>query len=297
MQHELTLKVFYRDIQEITSRLNAVGISQLFYTIPIEVVPDENGYDYVENENAQTELKIYVESGELSDSGVRITEVLKDHKYELMEQAAPASEEYPLSSSLELGNGWIICSPDRAVLNNTRNHLLYQSRGSLGTELNGTTQGCLEFILEEDFTGKSVLDLGTGSGILSVAAGLKNAAFIVAVDIEPLKEEVEHHFALNQLNPINAYYQADITDPDWKLNRDYDWIFMNITARHIIQVIEKSNLLDSCREGCLVSGLVEWNYRKINDFFNRAGFIQEEKMEIDGWVTLLFKKSGLDGLG
>jgi len=148
----------------------------------------------------------------------------------------------------------------------------------------------LGIYLKEDFTGKSVLDLGTGSGILSAAAGVKNADFITAVDIEPLEEEVNHHFAVNRLKTNVSYRCADITGAEWKPDQHYDWILMNITARHIAQAIQKGNLLDYCREGCLVSGLVDWNYRKIADCFIGSGFIQAGKMEIDGWITLLFKK-------
>jgi len=146
LQHEFTLKVLYRDVGNIISALNTIGVHQLFYTVPIEIVPDENGYDYVENENIPTDLKIYIDLKQLPEFQIQIKEVLSPYDYELTEQAA-AADEGPACLPIELRNGWVICSPQQAaVAYSSERYLLYDPRGSLGTDLNGTTRGCLEFI-------------------------------------------------------------------------------------------------------------------------------------------------------
>ena len=75
----------------------------------------------------------------------------------------------------------------------------FTPQGAFGTGLHETTQDILKFIVEEDFEGKSLLDLGTGSGILSIAAGVKGASKIVAVDIRDVEDEVLLNASLNEL--------------------------------------------------------------------------------------------------
>ncbi len=55
---------------------------------------------------------------------------------------------------------------------------------AFGTGNHETTSMMLEYILENDFEGKTVLDMGCGTGILGILASMKGAKTITAIDID-----------------------------------------------------------------------------------------------------------------
>lgn len=83
---------------------------------------------------------------------------------------------------------------------------------AFGTGTHETTSLCLRLLEKQGVPGKSVLDLGTGSGILAIAAGLLGARDVLATDIDPealkiARENVE----LNRLDKLVKLQQSDLT--------------------------------------------------------------------------------------
>ena len=113
---------------------------------------------------------------------------------------------------------------------------------SFGTGSHQSTRMCIEEIEKNIKSGDTVLDLGCGSGILSVIALLLGASDATAVDIDPMAVEVAYsNLALNGL-PKEIYhgYAGDITT-DKALyaeltKRKYDIVLANIVADVIISL-------------------------------------------------------------
>ncbi|MBR5614967.1 MAG: 50S ribosomal protein L11 methyltransferase [Clostridia bacterium] len=140
---------------------------------------------------------------------------------------------------------------------------------SFGTGSHESTKMCIEEIEKALSTGDSVLDLGCGSGILSVIALLLGAKDAVAVDIDPMAVETAYsNLALNNL-PKDIYhgYAGDITTDKQlcqKLSeRKYDIVLANIVADVIINL----------------SGFVK-NFMKDDGVFICSGIIIERKDEV-----------------
>lgn len=83
--------------------------------------------------------------------------------------------------------------------------IIIDPKMSFGTGHHQTTSMMLSFILENDFEGKSVLDMGCGTGILAILASKRGASNILAVDFDPIcVESVLENKVLNQVDNIEA---------------------------------------------------------------------------------------------
>ena len=103
----------------------------------------------------------------------------------------------------------IVIVPPWEVANNSfvQKELIVINPGkAFGTGLHESTQLCLELMEELDFKGKKVLDVGSGSGILSIYAAKKGADKVVAVDIDPFA--VEETFENAKANKVEEKIEA-----------------------------------------------------------------------------------------
>ncbi|MCX6112674.1 MAG: 50S ribosomal protein L11 methyltransferase [Proteobacteria bacterium] len=169
---------------------------------------------------------------------------------------------------------------------------------AFGTGLHETTRGIiilLEDIIEirkqskENIGALRMLDAGTGSGILSIAAykmGIKN---ILAIDndIEAVDTAKENILANNIKCGINA---EDTNLEELIDNNYYDIILANITPD--VLITNKKNITDMLREGAdlILSGILEKEEKRIIDEFSEvAGLRLFKKIQIEEWSTLWFR--------
>jgi ribosomal protein L11 methyltransferase len=104
---------------------------------------------------------------------------------------------------------------------------------AFGTGLHPTTQLCLKAI--EDFfqEGWSAIDVGCGSGILSIALKLKGANRVVAIDIDP--QAVQECKSNAELNRVELeVYQAQPKD----INQTFDFMVANLETHIFLEVME-----------------------------------------------------------
>lgn len=139
-----------------------------------------------------------------------------------------------------------------------------------------------------DFKNKTVLDIGTGSGILSIATAIKNAEKVVALDIRDVTDEVMLNASLNDLNNIEVLI-GDAISNEVKIDEKFDWIYINIGGDETIMFMDfiKAHLKPNGK--ILVSGLVEWSFDKIKTFIEKNDFFLEEKYQNEEWCTAIFK--------
>lgn len=75
-----------------------------------------------------------------------------------------------------------IRAPFHPELEGVEYEILIEPKMSFGTAHHETTSQMIEYILEEDFTGKSVLDMGAGTGVLAILAHKRGASPVTAID-------------------------------------------------------------------------------------------------------------------
>lgn len=293
MLHQFTLEVPYADVEHIIGKLNEADVFHIYYESPIELTTYEYGYDYREREEEKIALHIYAEEDpalSLPEAYFSLLEkVLHVKRAEIHYELLQMDDWQQPFEDIDLGNGWVIGLPESSFAGHEKDKkILFDPQGAFGTGLHGTTQDCLRMILDRDFTGLRVADLGAGSGILSLAAALKGATHVLAVDLEPVEREILYNASLNQLDQIQVL-QMDLLHSDSSLPTDVDWIFLNIGGEETHGILERNKLLERFAGHYLLSGLVEWSFDQVVEPLLARHYVVEEKRQSAEWITVILK--------
>ena len=290
---EISFPVKHSEIDDIINKLISIGLDSTYYDAPYEVTVDSNGYGFFEKEDEIVELKVYPKEQTIEECEIHLNNIKKllgikdDIKITKLD-----TENWQMPfEPIDLNNGYVIAEPD-ADVSYEKGKINFESQGSFGTGLHETTQDLLRYILNEDFTNLKVLDLGTGSGILSIAAAIKNAEHVTALDIRDVTEEVSHNFKLNNLNNIEILIK-DVTKEKIDFNNIYDVIFINIGGDETISSMELINNAIKQNGTLYVSGLVQWSSDDIYNKIEEYGYSLIKKTQTNEWVTMVLKKDNV----
>ncbi|MCP8969537.1 50S ribosomal protein L11 methyltransferase [Ectobacillus ponti] len=281
MLYEFSVTIPCAKAEKMTQMLIASGFYHLYHEQPIEVYSYHNGYGFTECRSGSALLKIYEETAVPDQVQARLAGLL--HMPVDCQLVPEQSWQQPFPV-IDLGNGWRIQPPDCGEAPHEQT-ILFEPPRAFGSGLHGTTQDCLRVILAEDFTGKRVLDLGTGAGLLSIAAALRGAGRIVAVDIEDVRAEVLYNAGLNKLSRIEVL-QGDVLDPVFRLHEAFDWIFANIGGDEVKSLCPF--ILSHLKQGgrVLLSGMVTWNYKDVVRRYAMGGLKQQLLARSEEWITV-----------
>jgi ribosomal protein L11 methyltransferase len=105
---------------------------------------------------------------------------------------------------------------------------------AFGTGHHQTTTMMMQYILSTDLTGKSVLDMGCGTGILAILAAKKGAVSLVAIDNDPVcLESTEENCTLNGIGNVLALCGGKNVIPEQR----FDVILANINRNILLDQI------------------------------------------------------------
>ncbi|MDT8716001.1 50S ribosomal protein L11 methyltransferase [Clostridium sp. 19966] len=285
---EIIIPVKSEEADNITEKLAAMDYYNVCYSAPIEVTKDNNGYGYYEKVNVNASLSVFIETDNenaefYADKISRELSINDGITYKIIEQK---NWQQPFET-IDLKNGWIIANPKESL--QSEKIIKFESQGSFGTGIHETTQDCLRTILDMDFHEQNILDLGTGSGILSIAAAIKGAESIKAIDIRDVKEEVTYNANLNNISDIEVM-EADVIYNEFKMDEKFDNVFINIGGEETLQAMNFINSVMKNQGHLLVSGLVEWSYDEVFNKIAEYGYKCAKKAQSNEWITTLFKR-------
>jgi len=292
-------------LDEVTARLTAAGMAGL-------VIEDEGDFlqfleqnrqywDYVDQElldrmKGVTRVKFYV-----TDDG--------DGKAQLEQYTRGLGWEYSVTSlsdndwayswqkyykPLEIGKRLYVVPewekdkpvPDGRVP-------FYLNPGlTFGTGSHASTQLCLEGVEEHTRPGLPVLDLGCGSGILSIAALCLGASDAIAVDIDPKAVDVAYENAeLNGIGRDRYLVRAGNVISDAGLaaelaQKKYHLVLANIVADVIMPLSAQVPGLLAEDGVFLCSGIIDTRAFEVEAALKRNGLTITRKLEKNGWVAL-----------
>lgn len=283
---------FMYDLDKIDEGIENLSIEEIYnvyYTPPFEVITTDYGYDYKETkENQKVEVSVVVEedsSGEVK----RVTEILKRvldiADEELTTEKVVENFDYKFKE-VDLENGWILCEPSYET---SLKRINFIPQGAFGTGEHETTKDCLRWILDKDLKGKSVLDIGTGSGVLSIAASLKEAEKVTSVDIRDVKDEVDFNASLNNIDNIDVVIGNILEDR--KLVKDeFDLVIINIGGEETQMFMDFISRAVKKGGSLLVSGLFIKSFEEVVDEVKSYGFESVDEIKGEAWCTAAFVK-------
>ena len=170
---------------------------------------------------------------------------------------------------------------------------LYLNPGlTFGTGSHASTQLCLEGVEEHTTAGCSVLDLGCGSGILSIAALVLGAGYAAAVDIDPKAVDVAYeNAALNGIGKDRYTVMAGNVIADRALaarlaQERYHLVLANIVADVIIPLSAQVPALLEQDGVFLCSGIIDTRADEVQAALEKNGLRVIRRREKTGWVAL-----------
>ena len=189
---------------------------------------------------------------------------------------------------LRIGRHLVICPTWRTVETSESDILIHLDPGmAFGTGHHPTTRTCMEILERETKPGDRILDVGCGSGILSVVAVKVGATSALGLEIDPVAARAgEENVRINGIEDKVQIVQGTLPSPLAEA-RSFDIVAANISAKVVTDLAQ--HLIDSVAIGgkLIAGGIIEPHVEDVTKALNAVGASIDETF-IDGdWVTLL----------
>lgn len=169
---------------------------------------------------------------------------------------------------------------------NSKYDIVIEPKMSFGTGHHETTHMMLQYILDHDFEGKSVLDMGTGTGVLAILAEMKGAIDIDAIDID-------HWCYLNALENVqrNDCHNIQVLEGDSSTipnPKEYDVVLANINRNILLKDISVYANCLKPNGSLFLSGFYYDDIIVISAKCTKVGLKFEKNIEKNNWVAVKY---------
>ena len=313
---ELTLSTLPSSIEDVAAALTAAGFSDLVLedqTQFEDFLEDNRAYwDYID-EQLQEKLqglsciKLYLEAADGSGmEKLKITLQQLRHLHpawgELALQIKPLpdtdweeswKENYPPQP---VGQSLLVLPYWQADTETDRKKVILDPGLTFGTGAHPSTQMVMEFMEELVQPGAHCLDLGSGSGILSITALRLGAADAIGVDIDPKAEDIAREnaayngFSAPEFTALTGNVTEDQAMMAQLSQREYDVVLVNIVADVIIGLAPILPHFLTERSVLLCSGILDTRLADVTAALERAGLEVTHIRAKEDWRSLCAKR-------
>jgi ribosomal protein L11 methyltransferase len=185
---------------------------------------------------------------------------------------------------------------DRAHVRPNQIGIEIEAALAFGTGHHGTTRGCLvafEGLRKSARPGRRwrILDVGTGTGVLAIAAARALRVPVLATDIDPKAIAVARENAqANQCGALLQTITAAGVDMGRIRARRYDLIFANILEAPLRRMSAPLSSLLAANGQLILSGLLAAQAPSVIAAYRRQGLRLEKRLTLDGWATLVMRR-------
>jgi ribosomal protein L11 methyltransferase len=139
----------------------------------------------------------------------------------------------------------------------------------------------------------SALDLGTGSGVLAIAAAKSLTYSVLAADIDPVAIGVAAaNVMLNgAAGRVRTVVASRLGQPAIRLSAPFPLIVANILPGPLIDLAPDIHGVTALGGDLILSGLLDHQAQSVNATYAAHGFVKRQQLSIDGWSTLLMQRT------
>ncbi len=274
---------------------NTIYIEYDFSITPLQPGADiliaelgEAGFEsFVENE---TGIQAYIQKKDWYADILKDVEVLGnslfkiEHVFKEIEQENWNATWERNFNPITVGNQCEVRAPFHAK-SDVAFDIVIEPKMSFGTGHHETTHMMLQFILDNEFEGKTVLDMGSGTGVLAILAEMKGAKSLDAIDID-------NWCYLNAKENVvrNSCKHIKVFEGDSSLlkNQKYDVILANINRNILLTDIPTYIKCLNKNGQLFLSGFYKEDIPQITEKCTENGLVLEKKLEKNNWVAVKY---------
>ena len=302
---EITIDTTAEKIGSAVTTLTARGFADLVIEDQeeFETFLEENRayWDYIDEELQEklqglSRIKLYLE--DTDEAGMeRLQKALQELKLSMTVSQLPDTDweeswkdNYPPQ---EVGESLVVLPYWRADEETPRRKVILDPGLTFGTGAHPSTQMVMEFMERLVKPGDACLDLGSGSGILSLTALALGAGCAVGVDIDPKAEDIAREnaayndFGADRFDAVTGNVTEDTALMERLSKKHYDLVFVNIVADVIIGLspVLKHFMGENTKVIC--SGILDVREDEVHEALRAAGLVIERTRAKEDWRSLV----------
>ncbi len=275
------------DYVEINTRLREDQEDQLAESLSsssilgVHIVPERDGW---------ISVSVWVEAGN-DRLAEQVQSILKDCGAEAVRFSEHADDDWSAEwrenlSAFEVGRcWWIDPHPERATAApDDRIRLAVEPRAAFGSGTHESTQLVLVELEEHGCAGLRVLDVGTGSGVLAVAADRLGADSVVALDTDSIAAWEARTTAERQPWVCRPLIVAG--GIDCLFVADFDLVLCNMIIAEFSPLLGSIRGLLAATGTAVFSGILEREKSAVTDLLEGSGFVVSGGGERRGWISV-----------
>jgi ribosomal protein L11 methyltransferase len=187
---------------------------------------------------------------------------------------------------------------DRAQVGANRIGIEIEAALAFGTGHHGTTRGCLlalDFIARQNKRPGKILDIGTGTGVLAIAAARALHRRVLASDFDPRAVSVARENArLNRAAPLIEFIHAAGLDAHrFREHGPFDLILANILLGPLLRLARPMRRLLAPGGRVVISGLLTSHAQAALIAYRAQGLALQRRILLDEWTTLVLRRPAL----
>ena len=255
--------------------------------IAITYLSEQNFESFVESKNG---LKAYISQPQFEVENIAFLETLdgvNSHNYQIIKDENWNAKWEENFDPVFVGEKLAILAPFHDQSTNHKLKVLIQPQMSFGTGHHQTTWLAAQQLLNLELKNKSVLDMGTGTGVLAILAEKLGAKTVFAPDIDEWSyNNAKENCKLNDCKNVKVALGSNDLLEGWK----FDVLIANINKNILIEQFKSYSDAANEDSKLFISGFFKTDVDDLVAAALNYGFIFEKEYNKDEWALVEFKK-------